>query len=70
MLLGYRCPMSNCANGATTPQPWSAETAFAQMVAGAACSHCVYPFANRRANREKLQAQDKPSFWLAARRQH
>ncbi|ARB26682.1 IS66 family insertion sequence element accessory protein TnpB [Pseudomonas tolaasii] len=46
------------------------DTALARVVAvfGAAKPHCVYLFANRRANRMKVLVHDGVGIWLAARR--
>lgn len=46
------------------------ETALARVVTvfGAAKPHCVYLFANRRANQIKVLVHDGVGIWLAARR--
>src|SRR5690606_23970263 len=57
---------------ATEPMDMRAgtETALARVIAvfGAAKPHCVYLFANRRANRMKVLVHDGVGVWLAARR--
>jgi transposase len=46
------------------------ESALAKVITvfGVAKPHCAYLFANRRANRMKVLANDGVGFWLAARR--
>ena len=48
------------------------DSALARVVAvfGAAHPHCVYLFANKRANRIKLLMHDGLGIWLATRRLH